>query len=570
MLDPKETEEHSSSFSCDNVIGLEQGIRLDANRVERSTCYREKVGQLANDARRQLQQMEVRLFEQRRRITSCQRDLLHLPDSRFDSAEGSIWYHYSKDCRQFILSDFCLQHSNSGESGGGRSGGTPRVSCVSRFGGWGNGIAAKLGCLLAADWSYASDTDLIAFLRTGRSQHIILYVGSKAVDIGHVAHDVRLLIDIAASWHLITQENCTSALPDWSLLRGATLCHEQLENPYARAIFAGEAIYRIATQIGVADPSFRRSLWNPWVSRLGRTVLCSERRRELLAESITILEAIQKRSSRGIGRQGRVYLTSSLIRREMLGDIRRLALVRSEMTFLLAMAIGNDASRDMQSEKKGSHAQQYSEFDDSLLHRFALLSEFAQLSTDYFGVSECTYARNEIFEDLGVQLRELGGSAEYIILNLNEFGKIATLLGGKVAPRHGYRDSDFDSLCLHLCSLAKAIIGETKDPEPKLPNGRIVLRPGNFTKSICERLLGQTETASQNGRVVARLVNGRLTDRISSVCGGFTYPTQAEGIASAKRYLLKHGDGELLAKGGDGKVEGINVVEISDSAPPVS
>ncbi len=186
--------------------------------------------------------------------------------------------------------------------------------------------------------------------------------------------DGRLLIDIAASCHLMRRSDSAPMVPSWSLLSRTTRVNEQLQNPYARSIFAGEALCRLGRELGAGEARALR--WGPFVKRSAKAWRRCEAA-DLFFESTAILGAIRDgHAGAGLRSHACHYLTASLMDGDMLADVRRLTLIWSEMTFRLAMAIGS----------RISHAHSFKDRD--VLRRYAMLSEFVRLSAGFSGSSK--------------------------------------------------------------------------------------------------------------------------------------------------------------------------------------
>jgi len=459
MFDPDRNGEPRPEPVRDNIISFDQYFPLDARRTIRSTCYREKFERLDPEGRARVELMEAKLFAQGYCKASCERDVLHIPRSRFDCDEGSIWYHFSKGEGRFILTDFTLHRRGSGETGG-CDGGFPFCDPYPVAAALGHGIAARLDRLFAADWSRTSGADLAAWLATAHDRTFTLWLDDRMVCIDDPTPNGQLLIEIAASWHLMTDADSETALPDWSLLRRASPRREQLENPYARAIFAGEALCRIGVEIAHHGLASRALRLGPFLSRSGRLRTKRREERALLGESIAILDAVRSGSGHELGQHVCHYFTASLMDHEMLYDVRRLALIRSEMTYRLAMAIGAGEPCHSGRGLRWSMRRARADVERDRLHRYALLSEFARLSADYFGVTEPTPSAGDVVGELDACLHKGSAVVERLVHDLDDFGISAMLIVEQLTPRSVAPSSDLDSLYPRLRALTEAILDE--------------------------------------------------------------------------------------------------------------
>lgn len=478
MFEQRKSRQPLPDCLSDNVVGLDEGIRLEAKRTRRSTCYREKMDRLQPSQRPLVEIMERKLFDERRRVASCQRGELHLPDSRFDCPEGSIWYHFSADSAQFVLSDFHLNDRGSDTSeddlpDSDWSG----VACIG-VGGWGSGIAAQLGRLCAIDWSH-TDLDLVAWLGREHRSRFDVRIDDKLVVLGDSHVEGRFLIDIAMSMHLMTDIESNACLPAWSLLHRVSDRREQLENSYARAIFAGEALCRIGTEIGNHGAATRAMRWAPLLEDDPSPVR-KVSNHALLDETIAILKAVHRGAGRRLRRRARHYLTASLMDGDMLGDVRRLALIRSEMTFRFAMAV----SAPPVAPRCNAGADVNAAFGDQL-HRYALLSEFVRLSAGYFGVDEAVGGTLEVVDELGACLHRGKPVIERLVHDLDDFGTSSTLIVDHLAPMSMAEDHiDFGALYPRLCGLAEAILDDATEPRKSHPVQSLWLHYGGSSSVI--------------------------------------------------------------------------------------
>lgn len=422
------------------VLHLDRAYKLEPQRTVRSTCYDEKLAGLRAQGRKRVEQMEALLFSECRRTSSCTPGDLHLPDCRFDCSEGVIWYHFSNSKCMFILSYFSL-HSRGGnrsDVGGGQFtyGGTRLLPC-----GWGNGIAARLSQLFTEEPAHL--IDWVAWLELDRTNSMFID-WSDDQEVRYATSCDRLLIDIAASCHLLRRSDSTPLVPSWSLLSRTTQVSEQLQNPYARSIFAGEALCRLSRDCGVEARTLR---WHPVIKRSAWAwQFCGPA--SLQAESAAILDAIRD-SKTGATLRSNVghYFTATLMDGDMLADVRRLNLIRSEMTFRLARTIGARASL---AHGNGVHG---------LLHRYAMLSEFVRLSADFFGITKDVSFGFDAIGELDECDQGDRAMIYAVMRKLDDFGNSTTMIVNKLTQTHPDQ-KDYDPRATHarLCFLVSEIL----------------------------------------------------------------------------------------------------------------
>jgi hypothetical protein len=158
----------------------------------------------------------------------------------------------------------------------------------------------------------------------------------------------------------------------------------------------------------------------------------------LLKESKAILDAIHDPVGLGtLGIRARHYLTASLMDSDMLGDERRLALVRSEMLHKLAMAVALQARPFADAfehcQKGGGGRRQH----EALMRKYALLSEFVHMSDAYFGTARVTVTDTGIIDELDVCKQKRRPLLQAVVRDLYDYGSSITLIVDHLVPREG-------------------------------------------------------------------------------------------------------------------------------------
>lgn len=415
------------------VADLDLARRIRRSTTKRGTCYSEKLARLSSADRVRVVAMEAQLFAAGPRAGSCQPGTLPLPDSHFPCADGSIWFHYSATSRSFWLGCFELNDR------GGRRDQGPVSRCsggrARRFDrGWNDGIAVRLAQLLATDVTDRYDVDLVAWLAVGEPrQSVCVTIDGLQLLLGRPSPKGRLLIEIAAACRGLSSQAGFAVLPAWSLLVEVAEVQEQLRNPYARAIFAGEAFCRIGEAIGASQSNSVTATHRKSSRRASFTSLAYAPM--LLWESAAILGRVRDVSFRTDLDHFDNYLTSPLIDEDMLGDVRRLALIRSEMSLRLTTTVFHQIQR-----------MSYSKPD--ALHRYALLSDFVRLSATYFGCEDDFPRHEDVLDALDDCASKDRRSVQSVVGELEDFACSTTLIIDQLM-HHNEREALSDIEDLH-------------------------------------------------------------------------------------------------------------------------
>lgn len=435
------------------VLNLDDGRRLDRKETIRSPVYEEMRDALSEGDLSRLIAMEEMLFADRPRASTCRPGPLHLPDASFNCTEGTIWFFYAANLRKFVLSVFVLAKPGGRRMPPGceRAANDLQGDCPSR--GWGEGIAARLVALLRGG-AVAAELPRWPTI-AGLIEHRFAIDG-ECYSMNEPVVRAEVLFEIATTCRAMRHRGDDLALPEWSLLGQTLRTREEGENPYARAIFAGEALCRMGIEIGFGGGHRRALRWGPRRGVSG-AAWYSPADAGLYDESVAILHALRDHVG-PVGSKGGIYhfLTASLMDGDMLGDVRRLALVRSELMFRLAMRIatptGGRASRRGGTEGRAR----------DLMRRYALLSEFAHLSNAYFGTRSVDASMEVIEELVGCQHKD-NPVIVMVVRDLFEFGNSSAVivdeLGGGDDDRLPGCDAEMRDMCARLVKLTAQIVG---------------------------------------------------------------------------------------------------------------
>lgn len=334
-----------------NVVGLDVGIRVSRHRTKRSSQYERKLGRVGEPGRRLVLMMEAKLYAENRRFEHCRPGCLHHPEATFEAEEGCLWYYYSVDHEKFVLTDFML-------AGGG---GSTRQAGGAGWCGWG-GYPGRVRSLAA---------------RIGDRFIGLPGSGGRGWRTLPASCTAKIIIDGRAFdgfVEMLAKSEDRAPAVDWSLLSQVIASSAQLQNPYARAILAGEALCRLSTRVPTRRPSW--SLYGRRRSdavRLGGDALAKQSR--LLLSVVHGADAVK----------GSVppYWSTGAIDRDLLGDDARLAAMRGEMVLALSRVLaGEIAGVSAAMARPGTGAVRDL---DAVLRKCAMLSEFVRLSARYFG-----------------------------------------------------------------------------------------------------------------------------------------------------------------------------------------
>lgn len=253
----------------------------------------------------------------------------------------------------------------------------------------------------------------------------------------------RLLGEIADTCRTLSLRPDLAILPTWSLLGKEVRVTEELENAFARAIFAGEAVSHLGRSLSLFSDEargldhWRRHRRSPGATPLDPRILFDETRR--------VLRAIERRTATCDLKRSRYYVSLPLAGEDLLGDVRYLSILRGEMIFHFSTFLAEV------SEMKCK----------DVAFRFAKFAYFTEISKDYFGVRGIHYPLTGLEEEIGnVKDMERWVSGE-LLRNLEEFGCMSvSIVDGLIQSAD---DTDtYKSSCERLCELASQILLEDR------------------------------------------------------------------------------------------------------------
>lgn len=134
-----------------------------------------------------------------------------------------------------------------------------------------------------------------------------------------------------------------------------------------------------------------------------------------------------------------------------MADLRQLALIRNEMTYRLAMAVGETAQ---QAQRKG----RCPDANRDLLHRYAMLSEFVRLSVTYFGVVGASTCGGEFVDELDQCEYRDRTMVKALVRDLDDFGSSTMMIVEHLSPPAELDDLDVDVSHSKLYRLALDIL----------------------------------------------------------------------------------------------------------------
>lgn len=399
--------------SSRNVVSLRPTRPTRANS-QRSKGYSDRRQSETRARRHLVSLMEEALFTNRGRARPG-RGIPFLEDEvEFDAGIGLIYYYYSESLRRYILIDYVI-HDGSG------GGGEPRALA---------GCWVCTGQKMAVGWARAmAQASASPFRRFAALLVRIASMGIPAVylpDIGpwlsHVRSINRATLRDVTRVRLVIR-SCQSdvhpaCLPDWSLLRRFVMVPEQLDNVYARAILAGEALSRLGGEADLAlfIAPYREPADRPWNSGL-------------LAESNTLIDALfGDRAAAKSCRPLRYFATRFLVDGDLLADDRRLRLIKSEITLRFAASIARSAAAlQTRIERDTMNPGDLDRCAD-LMHRCARLSEFVRLSNLYLGSQRHAGAELSIVDELEGFDSNARKQVRCLVSGLSEFGNSSSAL----------------------------------------------------------------------------------------------------------------------------------------------
>ena len=338
-----------------SVVPLDHGIRLSRGNTRASSLYAAKAQRLEPVLQRRHQILESLLFESKRRLTCCTAGHLDVLEGQFDCRQGTILFYWSRKCGQFVLLDFWF--------GGGGNGGVPIPADCSPN----DAADAPVGVTGRAIGWAASSTTRPPVMRISFSQNHFGKAGvgqkSKSSTASHSVWECssgRRGSNIWGKGSRTIREHRIKA----SILARFILVPEQLQNPFARSIMAGEALCRAFTSSAFGrSPHFFDD--RPIASDL------------LLVESVSLLNLLFAGSSPGAAAEG-PFMIAKALKDSLLADDRLLPIVRIELTAHLSVRVARKARR-LAEEHSDLCAKPHGRILD-VMKAYSMLADFACLS----------------------------------------------------------------------------------------------------------------------------------------------------------------------------------------------
>lgn len=350
---------------------------------------------------------------------------------RFDCAIGTIYYFRSRLYDAPIMQCFTL-HGPGG--GGGLRSGPPRVpecrdicSQVVEADWWDRRIAARFEDLLKSE-----PTERVAlrpfWLSEGKAS--MRTAAGRRRAKAYLRAD-RLLGEIADSCRSLCVQPDPSALPTWSLLGGRAHVAEQLENEFARAIFAGEAVSQLGRSLSLfSDEARGLDLWR---RRRGGLRAMPIDAQVLYEETLRALRVVDRRGDLREPNRCQYLISLSFSDDDLLGDARCLSIVRSEIIFHFSTILNDYRIKQCKDVE----------------FRFAKFAYFTELSKEFFGVEDGEHSLGEFVDECVRNDHSAAWVTNELVRNLDEFGylsvSIVDWLVGKF-PSASHPVSKYDRL----------------------------------------------------------------------------------------------------------------------------
>lgn len=365
------------------VANLDGAVRLCRERTLKSTCFRKAERDLSRDQTRHLQAMEALLYSERRRIDDCAPGSLMYPEAQFICSLGCLCYHFSEYNRRFILTHFELISQRSAKADQPcvlpfeyRLQSQPR-GCVSD-------VAARLADIVARWQRCAFAVSSMNHIWSSPSPNLLI----KGVARSVLGDDLKLHTGKPSLGFLRNVHNgtVTVGLPHGSALEPFVAVREQLENPYARAILAGEEVCRVGWEISAATCGGRFSVCSPVYHWSRNAIRGDSWGSVLFEESRAVIQALTgNMSADELASRARSFATASLVKSDTTcGD--SFIFVYSELVLRLALALNMQSSVIVHLNAIGLHSPDLEIVQHRLLHKYALLSEFASMSERHYGI----------------------------------------------------------------------------------------------------------------------------------------------------------------------------------------
>ena len=186
---------------------------------------------------------------------------------------GYIAYFWSRRDHSYVLSEFCFEESDTGGglpcgsrfptgSCGGLSKPTPRPIAAAARAIAAGAIRAAGGIAAGLRWRFGILMPPY-FIRFGSAP------SQRRATVSRFGSSVELASEVLAVHALLAGSGPVDReeLPHWSLLREMVTVSEELRNPFARSLMAGELICRLGS---AADDSWRAASHHGWRTLLSR------------------------------------------------------------------------------------------------------------------------------------------------------------------------------------------------------------------------------------------------------------------------------------------------------------
>lgn len=333
--------------------------------------YLRRESRLTPAKRRQLRALEDTLLDGLARCEDCM-GALDRPERLHEiPGEGYITYFYSRVEQYYVLSDFgfddsgtggmpCTQRAAVGVGGCGERAGRRRAAggfravlrtSVDRIE---NLVASLLAMMrpVTCHWPFVAER---------RSQELTLRV--------HHISAVSLANDVLQTHALLagTGPVDRADLPTWSVLRDVVLVSEELRNPLARSIMAGELVCRLGSAAEVAWRSIEHRQSSRWRFLMSATTPGRDDVADSGAEQWEPLMTAWLAGSDRVGPRERL-------------DVRARLLARAKLSMLLSAHVGRATADALAALDDGGRSWLIEPRRHLVLTKMHLMTEYLALS----------------------------------------------------------------------------------------------------------------------------------------------------------------------------------------------